>query len=107
MCGLYSCLSPSLYLKQAKILYGANNDVSLLWSQFAATGSFESFTEGYFVNGAAAGMVTLGPYETKEVTIVLGWYFPNRDFIGLRVGKGSVLVRVVREGEDCEGRCDG
>ena len=44
------------------------------------------------MNGAAAGMVTLGPYQTKEVTIVLGWYFPDRDFIGLRVGEGCVKV---------------
>ncbi|KAL5481357.1 hypothetical protein EMCRGX_G021496 [Ephydatia muelleri] len=63
-----------------------NNDVYYLWEEFASTGSFGPPHNGYFVNGAAPGMVTLGPYLTKEVTIVLGWYFPDRDFLVLHVG---------------------
>ena len=39
------------------------------------------------MTGAAAASVTLGPGETKEVTIVLGWYFPDRDFLGIPVGR--------------------
>eukprot|EP00731_Ephydatia_muelleri_P017922 Em0010g1020a len=69
-----------------KFSYGASNDVYSLWQQFASSGSFEAFKEGYLVNGAVAGTVELGPGETKEVTIVLGWYFPNREFIGYRLG---------------------
>ena len=39
------------------------------------------------MTGAAAATVNLGPGETKEVTIVLGWYFPDRDFLGVPVGE--------------------
>ena len=58
-----------------------------LWKEFSSSGSFGIPKDGYFVNGAAAGTVELGPGETKEVTIVLGWYFPNRDFLGLQEGE--------------------
>eukprot|EP00731_Ephydatia_muelleri_P017942 Em0010g1040a len=70
----------------AKLSFGLNNDVASLWKEFSSSGSFGIPKDGYFVNGAAAGTVELGPGETKEVTIVLGWYFPNRDFLGLQEG---------------------
>ncbi len=38
------------------------------------------------MTGAVSGQVSLKPNEVKEVTIVLGWYFPERDFLGLPVG---------------------
>ena len=80
-----------------------NNDVYSLWEEFASTGSFGPPHNGYFVNGAAAGMVTLEPYQTKEVTSVLGWYFPDRDFLGLHVGERCVNVWVEVIGVMCEG----
>ena len=46
------------------------------------------------MNGTAPGIVTPGPYLTKEVTIVLGWYFPDKDFLGLHVGVRCVNVWV-------------
>ena len=38
------------------------------------------------MSGAVAGHVTLLPGERKEVTLVLGWYFPDRDFLGIPIG---------------------
>jgi len=39
------------------------------------------------VTGAASASVKVGPKQTAEITIVLGWSFPDRDFLGLQVGE--------------------
>ncbi len=57
-----------------------------LWKEFAEKGQFTKPTGEYYVTGTTAANVTLAPGETKEVTIVLGWYYPDRDFLGLHVG---------------------
>ena len=84
----------SASLNRQNFLYGASNDVFSLWQTVASSGSFEAFKEGYLVNGAAAGTVELGPGETKEVTVFLGWCFPNREFIGYHLGELCVCVCV-------------
>jgi uncharacterized protein (DUF608 family) len=64
-------------------------NVSSLWEEYETNGEFTVPPKlgGQYVTGAAAGSVNLGPGETKEVTIILGWYFPDRDFLGLPVGR--------------------
>ena len=63
---------------------GISDDFTELWSQFASTGRFETPKEGqnYNVNGAASVSATLAPGETKTLTIIMAWYYPNRDFQG-------------------------
>ena len=65
-------------------------NVSSLWEEYETKGKFTPPQPlpagGHYVTGAAAASVILGPGETKEVTIVLGWYYPDRDFLGLPVG---------------------
>lgn len=67
--------------------FGTNNDVASLWKDFSENGTFSTVAEGEFVSGAISGTVDLLPGETKEVTLVMGWYFPERDFFGLLVGE--------------------
>jgi len=43
-------------------------------------------SSGSYVTGAASASIKVGPKQTAEATIVLGWSFPDRDFIGLQVG---------------------
>ena len=63
-------------------------NVSSLWSEFETKGKFAApDPDGHYVTGAAAASVQLGPGETKEISIILGWYFPDRDFFGLPVGR--------------------
>ncbi len=71
---------------QVDIKVGTSNSVTSLWKDFSTSGSFSEVTEGSYVAGAVSGQVSLKPNEVKEVTIVLGWYFPERDFLGLPVG---------------------
>lgn len=66
---------------------GINDDVTSLWDEFSKNGQFSSAPEGTYVSGAISGTVILRPGETKEVTVVMGWYFPDRDFFGIPVGE--------------------
>ncbi len=66
--------------------FGAGVDVPSLWEEYQERGQFTTPEGEYYVTGASAASVTLAPGETKEVTIVLGWFFPDRDFLGLPVG---------------------
>lgn len=73
---------------QAAFSFGANVDVLSLWDEFETKGTFTAPQQGQnYVTGAATASVSLGPGETKEVTIVLGWYFPDKEFFGLPVGR--------------------
>ena len=87
---------------------GAGDDLMSMWSGFTASGQIPGMSDGPHVTGMVSGQVTLEPGETKEVTIVLGWYFPDRDFLGIPVGmllrlpipkirypKGSISLRRV------------
>ena len=79
---------------QASFSFGADLDVYTLWKEYESKGEFTTPQGGYYVTGAAAASVTLGPGETKEVTIVLGWFFPDRDFLGLPVGRLNTISKV-------------
>ncbi len=77
-----------IYSIQASFSFGADENVNSLWKEFETKGAFTAPTQGgHYMTGAAAASVVLGPGETKEVTIVLGWYYPDRDFLGLPVGR--------------------
>ena len=46
------------------------------------------------MTGATSASVTLGPMETTEITVVLGWFFPDRDFLGLPVGQLCTQIHI-------------
>ena len=71
---------------QFSISMGAGDDLMSMWSGFTDSGQIPGMSDGPHVTGMVSGQVTLEPGETKEVTIVLGWYFPDRDFLGIPVG---------------------
>lgn len=58
-----------------------------IWKQFSKHGYLlsraKSFGGGF--HGAASVSVTVRPGEDKTLTIVLGWFYPNRDFTGTPV----------------------
>ena len=70
--------------------FGTADDSVTLWQQFESEGRLPGATEGSYVTGATSATVSLAPMETAEITIVLGWFFPNRDFLGLPVGQYTV-----------------
>ena len=43
-------------------------------------------SSGSYVTGAASASVPVASNGTAKITIVLGWFFPDRDFLGLHVG---------------------
>ena len=55
------------------------SDAGLLWRDFSAHGavSGQTVAPDRSRNGALTQSVALGPHETKSVTFVLGWHFPN------------------------------
>ena len=73
---------------------GAGDDLMSMWSDFTASGQIPGMSDGPHVTGMVSGQVTLEPGETKEVTIVLGWYFPDRDFLGIPVGMLLKWVKI-------------
>ena len=56
-----------------------------IWKQFDEHGYLlsrsKSFGNGFY--GAAAVNVTVEPGKEKSLTMVLGWFYPNRDFTGM------------------------
>ena len=67
------------------------SDAAHLWTEFAAHGTLtgQGVAPDQPRNGALAQRVALGPHETKSVTFVLAWHFPNhydttpqRNFLG-------------------------
>ena len=83
--------SLSLHLKVTPS-FGTADDSVTLWQQFESEGQLPGATEGSYMTGATSATVSLGPMETAEITIVLGWFFPDRDFLGLPVGQYTVHV---------------
>ena len=80
---------------QFTISMGAGDDLMSMWSGFTASGQIPGMSDGPHVTGMVSGQVTLEPGETKEVTIVLGWYFPDRDFLGIPVGMFDHLIYLI------------
>ena len=66
---------------------GTSDDPFTLWQKFESTGQLPGTTAGSYVTGAASASASVGPNETTTITIVMGWFFPDRDFLGLHVGK--------------------
>lgn len=82
--------------------FTVTNSFEDIWKQFVANGylksSFKSnSTSGFY--GAACVEVTVKPEEEKTLTMVLGWFYPNRDFTGMLTIRFQFL-------DSCFGRDD-
>ena len=70
--------------KEASPSFMVSDSFEQIWQQFDEHGyllsSHISFGNGF--HGAAAANLTVGPGEEKVLTMVLGWFYPNRDFTG-------------------------
>ena len=62
-----------------------SNSFEEIWDQFEKYGylvpSLKSSTSGFY--GAAAVNVTAMPGKEEVLTMILGWFYPNRDFTGV------------------------
>ena len=67
--------------------FGTSDDSFTLWQKYESDGQLPGASSGSYVTGAASAGVTVAPNETASITIVLGWFFPDRDFLGLHVGQ--------------------
>lgn len=61
-----------------------SNSFHQIWKQFSKHGHLlstkKSFGSGFY--GAACVNITVKPGEENTLTMVLGWFYPNRDFTG-------------------------
>eukprot|EP00043_Microstomoeca_roanoka_P010110 m.96381 g.96381 ORF g.96381 m.96381 type:complete len:1092 (-) comp14791_c0_seq2:334-3609(-) len=64
--------------------YGSADDAQSIWDLFSAHGTLNQNTSGAY--GAVAVRVTLAPYASAVLPIMLTWYFPNRDHLGANIG---------------------
>ena len=62
-----------------------SNNFEQIWKQFAEHGCLMSTTKtfGNSFHGAAAVNVTVEPGKERTLTLVLGCFYPNRDFTGM------------------------
>lgn len=72
--------------KDVRLSFSTAASGSDIWKSFAINGSLDGKKGGNVPNGAVSASVNLGPKEKKEVTLVLSWYYPHREFLGLPVG---------------------
>ena len=72
--------------KEASSTFMVGNSFAEIWKQFDKYGylasSFKSLGNGLY--GAASVNVTVEPGKDTTLTMVLGWFYPNRDFTGMR-----------------------
>ena len=71
---------------QATSSFGTSDDSFTLWQKFESEGQLPGALSGNYVAGAASASVPVASNETAKITIALGWFFPDRDFLGLHVG---------------------
>ena len=71
--------------KSASSSFMVSDSFAEIWSRFESIGHLmsplKSFSSGFY--GAASVNVTVKPEEEKALTLVLGWFYPNRDFTGM------------------------
>ena len=62
-----------------------SNCFEQIWKQFEEHGCLMSTSKtfGNGFHGAAAVNVTVEPGNERTLTLVLGWFYPNRDFRGV------------------------
>ena len=62
-----------------------SNNFEQIWKKFEEHGclvsTIKTFGNGF--SGAAAVNVTVEPGKERTLTLVLGWFYPNRDFTGM------------------------
>ena len=72
--------------KEASSSFTVGNSFAEIWEQFNKygylTSSSKSFGNGLY--GAASVKVTVEPGKETTLTMVLGWFYPNRDFTGMQ-----------------------
>ncbi|XP_065653158.1 uncharacterized protein LOC136071792 [Hydra vulgaris] len=68
--------------------FAVADDPEVVWNNFKQTGAVanESNVNVTGLNGAVSTRTILKPNETKLLTIVFAWHFPNRDIADERVG---------------------
>ena len=76
---------------------GVANDPAALFSAFSTAGAFAPGSNGGVTGGTFSGVpaahgavivsATIPPGATVAQSIVLSWYFPNRDFYGANIGQ--------------------
>ena len=71
--------------KEASSSFMIDNSFAEIWEQFNKYGylasSSKSFGNGLY--GAASVNVTVEPWKETTLKMVLGWFYPNRDFTGV------------------------
>ena len=82
--------------KEASPSFMVSDTFEQIWKQFDEYGyllsSSKSFGNGF--HGAAAVNRTVGPGEEKALTMVSGWFYPNRDFTGMRQFLQLILCKL-------------
>ena len=70
--------------KKASPSFMISDSFEQIWKQFEEHGYLVSSSKsiGSGFHGAVAINVTVGPGEERTLTMVLGWFYPNRDFTG-------------------------
>ena len=80
---------------QATSSFGTSDDSFTLWHEFESKGQLSGASSGSYVTGAASASVPVAPNGTAKITIVLGWFFPDRDFLGLHVGMYTFIYAYI------------
>ena len=84
-------IAPVLSSSDYSASFATGNDAAAMFNQFSATGAVGTPTSSVFTNvvnilAAASVSYTLAPSESATLTIVMSWYFPDRDHMGVDVG---------------------
>ena len=85
-----------LLFTQASSSFGTSDDSFTLWQEFESKGQLSGASSGSYVTGAASASMPVAPNGTAEITIVLGWFFPDKDFLGLHVGMCTYVHTYIR-----------
>jgi non-lysosomal glucosylceramidase len=86
-------IKPVLSNNDYSASFATGNDAAALFDAFAASGSVggSSTSSSIFTNvvstlGAASVSYPLVPGESATLTLVMSWYFPDRDHMGVNIG---------------------
>ena len=71
--------------KRVSLSFMVSNCFEQIWKQFEEHGCLVSTSKtfGNAFHGAVAVNVTVVPGKKRTLTLVLGWFYPNRDFTGM------------------------
>lgn len=68
--------------------FAASDDFWETWQQFAKSGLVGNFTSStsMALHGSASIQTTLQPGQKKSLSIIMAWYYPNRDHAQVSIG---------------------